>query len=378
MADGSGTFSGAKPWSSWRSRERAPVSAFPAGPVAADGSAARLVFLDGWRGLAILLVLAGHFAQFLPHTVAPAGVELFFVLSGRLMADILIVRRHKLPSFIARRAARILPALFCYVLVLFVVMCIAMGPDSFGRVGLGAAAAAMFFENYLPGSAVVSAYEHTWSLAVEEHSYLLLAGLALAVARDRKAAMIAALALAALALLNGVRLRAESLEDAQYLYWRTDVRAASILLAFGAFLWAQDFFRSSRSAWWRWASPFCFVAGLALLVLADAPVRFSAGTALLAIAVATLDVADARFRRLFEARALTWLGIVSFSVYLWQQPFFLSVLNGGPAVPAIAGSFVFALASFHWIEKPARARLNAYWPERSAARGARAPLAPSA
>ncbi|MBB6484382.1 acyltransferase family protein [Rhizobium lusitanum] len=60
--------------------------------------------LDGWRGLAILIVLTGHFGgdTVLPG-LASAGVDLFFVLSGRLMAEILFVRKIPLRLFFFRR-----------------------------------------------------------------------------------------------------------------------------------------------------------------------------------------------------------------------------------------------------------------------------------
>lgn len=52
---------------------------------------ARITYLDGWRGVSILLVLASH--TFHSDGVADAGVQMFFALSGRLMADILFVER---------------------------------------------------------------------------------------------------------------------------------------------------------------------------------------------------------------------------------------------------------------------------------------------
>jgi len=68
--------------------------------------------LDGWRGLAILIVLTGHFGGYrvLPD-LAPTGVNLFFVLSGRLMAEILFVRKTPLGPFFFHRFSRVYPGL---------------------------------------------------------------------------------------------------------------------------------------------------------------------------------------------------------------------------------------------------------------------------
>jgi hypothetical protein len=77
-------------------------------------------YLDGWRGGAILLLLVGHFAA-LPtisgHSfyTGRLGVECFFVLSGRLMAEILFLRQIPIGIFYWRRISRIFPALWLFL-----------------------------------------------------------------------------------------------------------------------------------------------------------------------------------------------------------------------------------------------------------------------
>lgn len=53
----------------------------------------RILYLDGVRGLAIVLLMVGHFLTTRGVNFGRLGVELFFVLSGRLMAEILFVDR---------------------------------------------------------------------------------------------------------------------------------------------------------------------------------------------------------------------------------------------------------------------------------------------
>lgn len=333
-----------------------------------------LSYLDGWRGIAILLVLIGHFAPFAPVLLAGAGVEFFFVLSGRLMAEILIVRRSPLPTFFFRRASRILPALGFYVVaMLFLVAATGL----FGSVQnglIGGAAAIGFFQNYLAEPHASSLFEHTWSLAVEEHSYLLLALIAGLCVRERRAAIAIALTLALLGFLNGMRLSATDTGAAPYTYWRTDVRAAAIFLSFATYLWAQDFFRSRRSGLWRWLSPVCAVAGLAIFVQPALPpyIRFTAGTALLAVAVSSVDFAHPAIRRLLDSRVLMGLGIVSYSLYLWQQPFLMLTRGGVSQIACVTLAIACAIGSYHWIEQPARFCLNRLWETR---RRTPAPLA---
>src|ERR1700722_3943799 len=88
-------------------------------PIEAPG-AERIQYLDGWRGVSLICVLIGHF--FLRNfNIAQLGVELFFVLSGRLMAEILFIEGTALPKFYRRRFSRIFPAMTCFVLLIFVV-----------------------------------------------------------------------------------------------------------------------------------------------------------------------------------------------------------------------------------------------------------------
>src|ERR1700761_7320849 len=65
----------------------------PTSEIAAPASMQHSILLDNWRGWAILLVLIGHFFETDGDSLGRLGVELFFVLSGRLMADLLFVKR---------------------------------------------------------------------------------------------------------------------------------------------------------------------------------------------------------------------------------------------------------------------------------------------
>ena len=66
-------------------------------------------YLDGWRGICILLVLIGRDSRGL-EPLGNVGVEFFFALSGCLMAEILIFKRQNVGLFLRRRIARIFPA----------------------------------------------------------------------------------------------------------------------------------------------------------------------------------------------------------------------------------------------------------------------------
>ena len=137
--------------------------------------------LDSLRGLAILLVLIYH--GLVPPLHAPLssmeslllsiagygwiGVNLFFVLSGFLITGILLDKRNQpgyFRNFYIRRALRILPALYATLLVL-----LATGWISWRFLALGV----LFLANCGPLLGVPLQYGPLWSLAVEEHFYLL-------------------------------------------------------------------------------------------------------------------------------------------------------------------------------------------------------------
>jgi peptidoglycan/LPS O-acetylase OafA/YrhL len=142
--------------------------------------------LDGIRALAIVAVLLYHGG------VAWAnggflGVEAFFVLSGFLITSLLIAEWRQsatiaLRAFWARRARRLLPALFCLVAVVGLYQVLASDADLVpGLKGDGIATLFYFGNwheiatqsNYFAATGPVSPLQHTWSLAIEEQFYIL-------------------------------------------------------------------------------------------------------------------------------------------------------------------------------------------------------------
>ena len=142
--------------------------------------------LDGLRGIAVLAVLLYHAGV----SWAPGGflgVEVFFVLSGFLITSLLVVEWERsstisLGPFWARRARRLLPALFCLVVVIGIYYAIAGAAEAVpGLKGDGISALTYFSNwhqivagaNYFAATGPVSPLEHTWSLAIEEQFYLV-------------------------------------------------------------------------------------------------------------------------------------------------------------------------------------------------------------
>jgi peptidoglycan/LPS O-acetylase OafA/YrhL len=318
--------------------------------------AARIPYLDGWRGLAILGVLTDHFLGSHPLNPGRLGVELFFVLSGRLMAEILFERRAPLPVFFRRRAARIYPALAVFVVAIFIV---ARVTGCFTIPVAAVLSALTFTANYYSIYAGrVTVLDHIWSLCIEEHMYLLLGAIACLARRRGLNPAPTIAALAALFIANGMVRTWGFGADYYAVYWRTDVRGASILIGAAAYLYVA---RPGRPAMFSAHPALPLLAGAAAIPLnlqcVPDPIKYSLGTICLAVCLCTLRNIRPAYLALLETGWLRWAGMVSYAVYLWQQPFALI----GPPVWRVASLplvLLCALASFYLAEQPCRAWLN--------------------
>lgn len=164
-------------------------------------SAARLLVLDGWRAVSILLVLAAHMlplgpkALMLNETSALAGMSLFFTLSGFLITTNLL-KHPDVGSFLIRRACRILPLAFLATVGLLTIQ--AKSRD-FYIVHF------LFLENYLTDY-LTGLTGHLWSLCVEVHFYVFIALLVAIAGRGGLLALPAgAMLITALRIAHGVK-----------------------------------------------------------------------------------------------------------------------------------------------------------------------------
>lgn len=311
----------------------------------------RLAFLDGWRGLSILAVLVGHFGRL---GVAVPGVEMFFVLSGRLMAEILFVEEFQLGEFYRRRFARIYPAL----LVFIVVTSIALRRSWLAIDPRFAAAGLLLIYNYLAAAGHhAMAMDHIWSLCVEEHGYLLL-GLLAFCARRKGAPVVATLFVgAALSMVDGVLSNLLLHQSRFSLYWRSDTHLASIFVSAAIFLVLRG-----REGVPRWLAPLGAVGGMAVFLSGVPQLPYTLGTTLFALGVCSLDRTWPWLQSVLSWKPLTYCGLLSYSLYLWQQPFYWESLAHHSAqkvtAATAAAAIAAALASYYVVERPARRFLN--------------------
>ena len=366
-----------------------PDGAAPGAGGAAAASPVRTGYrpaLDGVRGVAILLVVVDHVAGTPLWHLGGYGVTLFFALSGYLITGLVadeVTRDGGLSyrRFYLRRTARLLPALLLVVLVCDALFW-ALGQTSAIKASLVTLAylanyATVAYGDYLPG------WGHTWSLAVEEHFYLVWPVVLVTLLRRRgpRAALRWTLVacLAALAW-RGVLLALPYFDGVWFVVNHgTFARADALLYGCAAALALRLGWRPA--AWMTWAAAGVVVA-LMVLRGPDVPVA-TAGQALLSVAsavlLAGLDHTRTALTRLLAWRPLVGLGVLSYGLYLWHYPLMtLAHLAGleGAAWRALVGAVVapaVAALSYRYVERPLRAAARAAEPRLLARAGAGGP-----
>ncbi|MGE3178208.1 MAG: acyltransferase family protein [Vicinamibacterales bacterium] len=332
--------------------------------------------IDGLRGIAVLAVLLFH-AEVPGFSGGYAGVDVFFVISGYLITDIITrqldAETFSLAAFYERRARRILPALFVVTGCTLAAGWIALMPADYRDLAGAGAAAIGFVANlyyldhlrYFAPAAELSPLVHTWSLAVEEQFYIGFPLVVLALTRwcprRRTSVMAAAFALSFCGA-GATVWRAPA--DAFYL---THLRAWELLA--GSLL-ALRILEPPRRAWVRELT--AVAAGALILVpvaVYDRDTLFPGAAALAPVLGTAMVIAvrDSRVNRALMARPLVFAGLISYSLYLWHWPVlaFLRIWTGTLALSAVATagalatSCALAAASWALVEQPARhARLR--------------------
>jgi peptidoglycan/LPS O-acetylase OafA/YrhL len=296
----------------------------------------RIPALDGLRAMAIVMVVGYHVDK----SLVPAGfwgVLLFFVLSGYLITRLLCAEvdrnsRLDVGSFYVKRGLRLLPALMLVCLAL-----LAVGTEWSKVVPtLG------YYANYARvAGADIELLTHTWSLAVEEHFYLLWPLLIGAVSARQRLRVIGLLAVTAIAW----RVIAIGVMSPSWVYNATDTNAAALL--------AGCYLAVARPRAWRLAS-WSVPALLALMLLPvfgeEGPGFLWGGFVAIALGVAAIQHAVARPAWL-EARVLVWLGKISYGLYLWHYVFVRSDIATSIA---LALTVAVAAASWYLVEEPVR------------------------
>ncbi|MGK9174765.1 acyltransferase [Yokenella regensburgei] len=326
------------------------------------------------RGIAILSVVLYHFAgQLLPGGFA--GVDVFFVISGYLMTKIIATglerRSFNLIQFYAARCKRIIPALLIFCTILLLATYLWMPNNEYRKLGNYVGYVALFISNiklnkeagdYFATSAHENWFLHTWSLSVEWQFYLILPIILMAVYpfRKRISSGSCLLILTLCSFLACITLTSSSASTRFYLM---PYRAWEMLC--GGLVW----YATTRFTLTANLRPMTAISGYLLIVLSlvflTTDDAWPGGLTLLPVTGTMLVIYSncQSITAVFD-RNLRWIGLSSYSVYLWHWPVAVYLVYAGQhtkgpwVLGAIALSFIAGWLSWLLIELPAKNYLS--------------------
>ncbi len=314
--------------------------------------------LDGMRGLAVVAVLAFHFAWTFPgedpaKAVGMAdkvavhlhdflwsgwtGVDLFFVLSGFLITRGLVAPSKnplgtRMKMFWMRRVLRIFP-LYYAVVIVGTIICLAMGH------WIPTIAYWIYMQNYVLAfdDEVMRWTAHFWSLAIEEQFYFVWPIIALVTPRKRLVPIILVGIVACVMLRAGLTMKAHFWDDLtikKFVYRATITRCDGLLMGALVAVLQREHDHPLAYAWRRMRKPIIIATGVALLGLYgvahglnDYDRRVMAvGYFVIAVFFAACvshcadGVVSERLRKFLSSRPLVACGKVSYGMYIFHWP----------------------------------------------------------
>ncbi len=333
----------------------------------------RIPSLDGLRAISIFFVIYSH--AFKPQLInfGKLGVKIFFIISSYLIVGILLKdiekNRFSLRNFYFKRAMRIFPAFYIYLVIIFIFMksINVFSLEHFWR-------APLFIFNYQPNSSWIPAewfVGHSWSLAVEEQFYVLIALLFLLVKKqflnNKKMIYIFLSIIVIVPVIRICYLYFQNIPDFLKNSVNRSFETVADSLAVGAiFAILKDKIEVHRLfMFFKNKILFLFVLILGIMVLNSSLVSEKFGLkpryifnlcgqtiinfsiAIIILFCINLKKSTFIFRFLNHKFMIT-IGIWSYSIYLWQQVWFFTWEI--PIIIKVAGTFVCAILSYYLVE----------------------------
>lgn len=353
--------------------------------------------IDGLRAVAVLLVIAYHA---FPAKIKGGfiGVDIFFVVSGFLITEIILRQTQNsnfsLAAFYVRRVRRIFPALIVVLLATLAAGWFLFPVTEFKSLGLNIAGSAAFAQNlvllkeigYFDIAAVKKPLLHIWSLGIEEQYYIFWPLLLLFVHRFRLNVMTACAFLSGLSFLVCIYYMRHNVDRGFYL---PISRAWELLAGSWLAIVTLAYHQSPKMQKWKdrlalflhsviyaagevpgketlqnWTSGFAFLLiGYAALKFTPS-LRYPGYYALFPVVAAVILIACSKAalnQRFLASRPMVFVGLMSYPLYLWHFPIFayahvfwpegVSRLN---MVLAILLSFGLAWLTYLCVERPLR------------------------
>lgn len=291
--------------------------------------------IDGLRAIAVLPVVFFH-ADFNLFSGGYVGVDIFFVISGFLISNILLVdisnNEFSLFTFYERRIRRILPALLFVLLVTTIFTLIILLPPELDKFGKSLFATTFFYSNYFfmfdigyfNTSSEINPLLHTWSLSVEEQFYIIFPLFLYVISHlTRKKQGVIIITLTVISFYYSVYLVSHLPNDA---FYSTPARIWELML--GAIL---AMFPVNKSINYAKANALS-VIGLLMILYSilfftiDTP--FPGGYVLIPVLGTCLIIYSGVHENNLVGQFLSlspfrFFGLISFSLYLWHWPLFV-------------------------------------------------------
>jgi peptidoglycan/LPS O-acetylase OafA/YrhL len=346
--------------------------------------------IDALRAIAVLAVFAYHVgADWMPGGFL--GVDVFFVISGYLITALLLDEYRgtghlNVLQFWLRRARRLLPAVGVMIAVTLLVAAIFI-PEDLDKLRGDAVASLLYVNNwhliftdqsYFEQFARPSLFLHLWSLSVEEQFYLFwpltfAAGMTLFGRRRLLYGVIAGALLSTLLMI--ILFKPGS--DPLHVFYGTDTRAVGLLGGVAlALVWHPNDLRVGAGRGAAWVLDAIGIFAL-VMILRDFirvhdfdPSVYRGGFLLLAIwttlLVGVLAHPAAHLGRVLGNPPLVWLGLRSYSFYLWHWPILVltrpdidvSMNHTVLALLQLGATLLLADLSYRYVEQPFRQRVG--------------------
>ncbi|MBC2014478.1 acetyltransferase [Listeria welshimeri] len=343
--------------------------------------------IDGLRALAVIAVIAYHL-NFSWAKGGFIGVDIFFVLSGYLITNILLTQWEKnqtlqLKQFWLRRFRRLIPA--AYVMIVVVVIFSVLFHSEILKNLRGDAIASFFYVSnwwfifhnvsYFDSFGMPSPLKNLWSLAIEEQFYLIWPVFLLVFLRWVKNPKLLLKIVIGLGLLSAIWMTILYVPgtDPSRVYYGTDTRLFDLLSGCAlAFVWPFNRLspnipkRSKAALNIAGTISILFFFLITALVSEYQPFLYRGGLLFVAIMgvvmIATIAHPASYLSKIFSFKPLRWIGTRSYGIYLWHYPIITlttPVLEIGQpsiwrSILQVAATFIIAELSFHYIETPIR------------------------
>ena len=328
--------------------------------------------IDGLRAFAVLSVVLFHFS--VPGFGGGfAGVDIFFVISGFLIGDILWRELNRtgsvsLKSFYARRIKRLAPAFVAVAIATFTISYILLLPFEFREFSKELISSTVYLSNvyfylkagYFDTIAEDKLFLHTWSLSVEEQFYIFLPLTMLLFVRSHKWLIGLLATVFALSLLSCITVTASSHTAAFYLFpFRAWELLTGVLLAIYGYHRRENW---QHAAWISWAG---LVMLIASVILIEPGENFPGVQAIFPVFGTAMLIFNGQHRnpvnRAFSLPPVVFIGLISYSLYLWHWPVLTlsryyseADLTISETVALLALCIGVASLSWGYIERPFR------------------------